>query len=217
VAFTSVDAGADLLRLAQDEAVDLLLLDGRRPLLGGGVPRGHVGALLHAAPCDVAVLVAREENPVNLAPGAPIVVPFGGAEHDWAALELGAWLCVAAGAPLRLVGVEGATASGRDASRLLAGASLLVQGFAGVAAEPVIVAPRRGAVLEAAEGAGVLVIGLSDRWREEGLGATRSEIAAAAPAPIVFVRRGTRPGALAPRDDVTRFTWSSPGAGTRVR
>jgi hypothetical protein len=27
----------------------------------------------------------------------------------------------------------------------------------------------------------------------------------------VFVRRGLRPGALAPRGDVTRFTWSSPG------
>ena len=60
VAFTSSDAGADLVKLAQDEAVDLLLLDGRRPLLGGGVPRGDVGAVLEKAPCDVAVLVARE-------------------------------------------------------------------------------------------------------------------------------------------------------------
>jgi hypothetical protein len=30
---------------------------------------------------------------------------------------------------------------------------------------------------------------------------------------VLFVRRGSRPGALAPRSDVTRFTWSSPGAG----
>jgi hypothetical protein len=36
--------------------------------------------------------------------------------------------------------------------------------------------------------------------------------AKAAPTPVLFVRRGTRPGALAPRADVTRFTWSSPGA-----
>ena len=55
------------------------------------------------------------------------------------------------------------------------------------------------------------MIGLSDRWRQEGLGPTRSEIARAAPAPVLFVRRGTRPGALAPRDDVTKFTWSSAG------
>jgi hypothetical protein len=33
----------------------------------------------------------------------------------------------------------------------------------------------------------------------------------AAPAPILFVRRGLRPGALAPRTDVTQFTWSRAG------
>jgi hypothetical protein len=53
------------------------------------------------------------------------------------------------------------------------------------------------------------VIGLSERWRQEGLGPVRSEIARAAPAPVVFVCRGLRHGALAPRTDVTRFTWSS--------
>jgi hypothetical protein len=56
------------------------------------------------------------------------------------------------------------------------------------------------------------VIGLSDRWREEGLGHVRHEIVSAAPAPMLFVRRGARPGALAPRTDVTRFTWSHVGA-----
>jgi hypothetical protein len=55
------------------------------------------------------------------------------------------------------------------------------------------------------------VIGLSDRWRQEGLGSTRTEIARSAPAATIFVRRGTRAGALAPREDVTRFTWSSAG------
>ncbi len=72
-------------------------------------------------------------------------------------------------------------------------------------------------MIEAAAGAGLLVIGLSDRWREEGLGPTRSEIASAAPAPVLFVRRGTRPGALAPREDVTRFSWSAAGMGSRIK
>jgi len=98
------------------------------------------------------------------------------------------------------------------ATRLLANASLLVQQFAGVHAEPVV-APRGPEIVEAARGAGLLVIGLSERWRQEGLGTTRSEIARAAPAPILFVRRGARTGALAPRDDVTRFSWSSPAMG----
>jgi hypothetical protein len=37
----------------------------------------------------------------------------------------------------------------------------------------------------------------------------RSTIAKAAPAPILFVRRGSRPGALAPRTgDLQKFAWS---------
>jgi hypothetical protein len=80
-----------------------------------------------------------------------------------------------------------------------------------VASEPVVVDPGRQAILDAADGAGLLVIGLSGRWQQEGLGMTRSHIARAAEAPVLFVRRGTRPSALAPSEDVTRFTWSSPG------
>jgi hypothetical protein len=75
--------------------------------------------------------------------------------------------------------------------------------------------PGKAGVERAAEGAGLLVVGLSERWRQEGLGPTRAEIARSAPAPIVFVRRGTRPGALAPRTDVTRFAWSSAGVSAR--
>ena len=88
-----------------------------------------------------------------------------------------------------------------------------MQRFVGIAAEPLLAEPGRDGLLRATAGAGLLVIGLSDRWREEGLGPVRHEIAAAAPAPILFVRRGLRPGALAPRTDVTRFTWSHVGAG----
>jgi hypothetical protein len=213
VAFTSTDVGRDLAKLAEREDVDLVLIDGRRPLLGEGVPRGEVGSILRRAPSDVAVLVAREEAVVAPGPDAPLVVPFGGAEHDWAALELGAWLAAATGAPLRLLGAAGEGEGETDASRLLATASLLVQRFVGVAAEPLLAEPGREGLVRAAAGAGLLVIGLSDRWREEGLGPVRHEIAGAAPAPIIFVRRGLRPGALAPRTDVTQFTWSHVGAG----
>ena len=101
-------------------------------------------------------------------------------------------------------------------TRLLGDAGLLVQQYAGIPAEPVVAEAGRDGILEAAAGAGLLVIGLSERWRQEGLGPTRSEIARAAPAPVLFVRRGTRPGALAPREDVTRFTWSAAGMGARV-
>lgn len=208
IAFSSVDPGADLARLAENQDVDLLMLDGRRPLVGEGVPKGAVGSVLRRAPCDVAVLVAREGQVVVPSAEEAVIVPFSGAEHDWAALELGAWIASANGAPLRLLGAGGEDGG---ASRLLANASLILQQFSGITATPVVAEPGAGGLIEAAADAGLLVIGLSDRWREEGLGATRSEIARAAPAPVLFVRRGIRPGALAPRDNVTRFTWSMAG------
>ena len=213
VAFVSANPGADLARLARAEEIALALLDGRRPLLGEGVPRGDVGEVLREAPCDVGVLVAREGATVAPGPGAPVIVPFGGAEHDWAALELGAWIASAMGAPLKLLGAAGQTEDRARATRLLGDAALLVQQYAGLLAEPLVTEQGRDALVEAAAGAGLLVVGLSERWRKEGLGPTRSEVARAAPAPVLFVRRGTRPGALAPREDVTRFAWSSPGMG----
>ena len=112
-----------------------------------------------------------------------MLVPFGGADHDWAALELGAWVASSYGAPLRLLGAAGDDAGRRDASRLLGNASLVLQQLAGVAAEPLLIEPGREGVLRAAEGAGLLVIGLSERWRDEGLGPTRAEIARSAPGP----------------------------------
>ena len=205
VAFVSADVGSDLARLAAADEVALLLIDGRRPLLGAGVPRGEVGEVLTKAPCDVGVLVARDDESVVPGPGSPVVVPFGGAEHDWAALELGAWIASANGAPLKLLGAAGETDERAKVTRLLGDAGLLVQQYAGISAMPMVAEPGREGIVDAAAGAGLLVIGLSERWRDEGLGPTRSEIAKAAPAPVLFVRRGVRPGALAPREDVTRF------------
>ena len=217
VAFVSSDSGADLVRLARSEEIALLLIDGRRPLLGEGVPRGEVGEVLREAPCDVAVLVAKEGESVLPGPEGGVVVPFGGAEHDWAALEIGAWIAAATGAPLNLLGAAGQSEERARVTRLLGDAGLLVQQYAGIQAQPVMAEGGQEGLIEMASGAGLLVIGLSDRWREEGLGPTRSEIAKAAPAPVLFVRRGTRPGALAPREDVTRFSWSSAGMGARFQ
>jgi K+:H+ antiporter len=210
VALTSSQPGQDIVRIDDREEVDLVLVDGRRPLLGPGVPRGDVGTILAKAPSDVGVLVCREDEVIDPGPERAIVVPFGGADHDWAALELGAWLASAHDAPLRLLGIAGQSEGGRDVSSLLANASLLLQQFAQIHAEPVVADPGREAISVAAKGAGLLVVGLSERWRQEGLGELRRRIAHDAPAPILFVRRGLRAGALAPKDDVTRFTWSSP-------
>jgi hypothetical protein len=182
------------VRRAARDGVDLLLAD---------APPSAAAALLEHAPCDVALLVAG-----TLRPG-PVLVPFGGGWHDWAALELGAWVARATGAPLRLIGATAnGRGDGRDASRLLADASLILQRTAAVVAEPLLAAPGRSGLRAAAEGAGLLVVGLSDRWRQEGLGRTRAELIHDPPAPTVLVRRGPRPGGLAPREAPTRFGWS---------
>jgi hypothetical protein len=208
VAFTSILPGQDYVSLASEEEVDLVLLDGRRPLLGEGIPRGPVGQVLDEAPCDVAVLVERPGMP-PIDAQHPVMVPFGGGEHDWAALELAAWIASAHETPLQLLGAaDGANGDG-DASRVLSSASLVVQQLAGVETEAVFFELASDGLLKATQNAGLLVIGLSERWRDEGLGPVRAAIAKAAPAPILFVRRGTRPGALAPRTgDLTKFAWS---------
>jgi hypothetical protein len=63
-------------------------------------------------------------------------------------------------------------------------------------------------VLDAARDARLLVVGLSDRWRTEGIGPFRLTIAARAVAPTLFVRRGLSGGGVAPHHTLTRFTWT---------
>jgi len=194
-AFVSASPADDLIRLAVEQDVDLVLVEGAADLL----VQDPLASLLTGAPCDVAVVVPRDHEP------GPVLVPFVGAEHDWAAVELGAWLAGARGVSLQLAGPSEA---GRDASRLLASASLAVQRALGVAAEPVLVEPGADALVEAANRTGVVVVGLSERWRKEGLGPARSALATSARPPVVLVRRGLRPGGLAPNASLTRFTWS---------
>ena len=135
-----------------------------------------------------------------------MLVPFAGHSHDWAAAELGAWL---GGGAVTLVGVRGRDGAHRDASRLLASASLALQRGAGIRADTLLTGEGAGGVLEAATGAATLVVGLSERWQSEGLGKARTQLVREAPCPVVFVRRGVRPGGLAPPGALTRFTWSA--------
>jgi hypothetical protein len=85
---------------------------------------------------------------------------------------------------------------------------------ASVVAQPMLASPGRRGVIELASDAGLLVVGFSERWRQEGLGRVRGELVAAPPAPTVLVRRGPRPGGLAPPESATVFGWSlTVGAG----
>jgi DNA-binding SARP family transcriptional activator len=203
VAFVSDAPAADAVRLALRLDADLLLLGAPAATTEKGSFPEPLGSVLAEAPCDVGVLAERPGRPV----AGPVIVPFGGSEHDWAAIEVGAWIARSQERSFTLAGVRSRRRR-RDASRLLADASLAVQRALSVAADPVLVAAGADGLLEAGETAGLLVVGLSDRWRREGLGAVRTTVAQECPAPVLFVRRGVRPSGLAPRETATRYTWS---------
>jgi hypothetical protein len=201
--FTSATPGVDIARLAAEQEARVLVVDAPPGLLDDA----RVRTLLDDAPCDVAVAVAAGP------PGdGPVLVPFSGSQNDWAAVELGAGIAGALVRPLRLAGAS-IGASGRDASRLLANASLAIQHALAIHAEPVIVEPSPEALAGIAGEAGLVIVGLSDRWRHEGLGPARGALAAAAHVPTLLVRRGLRPGALAPSEAATRFTWTVAAQG----
>jgi DNA-binding SARP family transcriptional activator len=206
-AFTSDEPARDVVLLASEHPADLVLLDAPTALVAEGRIDEELHTILADAPCDVALLVARADG--RIASERPVMVPFTGAEHDWSAIEIAAWMSRSLGTSLRLVGTAGDPASGRrDASRLLARASLMVQQAIGVATEPLLIeAGHRGLIGATAE-AGLLVLGFSPRWRQEGLGDVRLAVVRDASPPTLLVRRGVRPGGLAPRESMTRFTWT---------
>jgi DNA-binding SARP family transcriptional activator len=203
-AYTAAEAGAEAAALATEQAADIVLSEAPQELLGDGSLAEPFASLLELAPCAVGLLTSGAGSA-----DGPIVTPFGGAEHDWSAIELAAWVATALGTTLRLLGTEADPALGRrDASKLLARASLLVQQIVGIVTEPRLIQPGDAGVVEAAADARVLVVGLSDRWREEGIGPVRAAVADAASAPILFVRAGLNRRGLAPSQTMTRFTWT---------
>jgi hypothetical protein len=203
-AYTTPDAGDEAVLLASRHDVDLLLVDAPPRLLDDGRLGDDLLTVLERATCDVGVLTGSGERSAG-----PVVAPFGGRDHDWSAIEVAAWLAGSLGTTLRLLGTEADPTFGRrDASRLLARASLVVQEVVGIATEPVLVPRGEAGVLDGARDARLLVVGLSERWRSEGLGHDRLAVASRAGVPTLFVRRGLRPSGVAPADTFTRFTWT---------
>ena len=195
--YTAAEPGSEAAALATEHDVDLVLADASSQLLDSGRFDPELDVVLSRAPCDVAVLTGGRD------PGSgSIVTPFGGVEHDWSAIEIAAWLAGSFETTLRLVGTEADAPRGRrDASRLLARASLLVQQVIGIVAEPILVPAGEEGVLAAAREARMLVVGLSERWTSEGIGSARLAVAAGAGVPTLFVRRGLRPSGVAPQCD----------------
>jgi DNA-binding SARP family transcriptional activator len=213
-AYTTAEVGEEAALLAAEQAVDLVLADAPPGLLDAGAMSEPLATLLMRTACDVGLLSTGRRRAV----GGPVVTPFGGAEHDWSAIELAAWIASSLDTSLRLLGTEADPATERrDASRLLARASLLVQQVVGIVTEPLLIRPGEEGVVEAAADARLLVVGLSERWREEGIGTVRAAIAAAASAPVLFVRAGNHRPGIAPSQTMTRFTWTQAARPSDLR
>ena len=199
--FTSTDPVDDVVRFVDSYAVELVLADSVEGVDGEHVP-DELAALFERSPADVGVVSGTPRFSYGL------FVPFGGGEHDWAALELAAWLAAAEDAELVLVGTGSDMQSGRrDASRLLAHAAVAVQRLAGVSTRPMLAPPSPEGLRDAVESAGVVIVGVIDSWRTGGIGDARRALLAGG-APVVLVHRGPRPGGLAPTESRTRFSWT---------
>ena len=186
-AFVAEDWPADVAHLSRTHDATLVLVD---------APESLPTRLLELATSDVALVFRGDAN----AEGDVVYVPFGGGEHDWAALELAA----AVGRELRLVGTAAAPSGRRDASRLLADASLALQRAFGVVAAPILAPPTTDALLAVVEDGALVIAGIGSRR----LDPLRSALATQARPPTILVHRGPRPGLLAPHESRTRFTWS---------
>src|SRR6266540_371912 len=184
-------------------ATSAVLLELLLPLCTGGrelllVVVADAAQVPSVAACDVALAHWPAEG---FAANAPVVVPFGGGREEWAALELGAWLARAHGLPLRLLGAD-ATEERRDASRLLANASLALQRFTQTPAEPVLIPPGPEAVLAQESSAIVTSLPAGE------VDASRRRLVEEATVPVLLVRPGLRPSGVAPDYTLTRFSWS---------
>ena len=143
-------------------------------------------------------------------PATASAFPFGGGEHDWAALELGAWLASSSGIALRLLGARADPRQGRrDASRLLADAT--ISRSAGdrdrrrALSSSIPIRPRSSRPLRDAT-----VVGhrASPQAGAERGSAKLGERSFAASRPTLLVHSGPRPSGLAPAGSRTRFTWT---------
>ena len=196
--FTSLTPGADLARIAGEQDVDLLLVDAPDGLLEDA----QILALLAGAPCDVGVVGGGAPRP-----GA-VLVPFAGAEHDWARSSSAPGSRATAGSPCGSSARAPARRGGTRAACWRARRSRC-SGRSASPADPVLVdADARRAwstrpAMPASSWSASPIAGAARAW-----GRARTALATRSGAPAILVRRGRRPGGLAPREADTRFTWT---------
>ena len=184
-----------------------MLLDAPADFLAAGELGGVAGAVLDSASCDVGIVVCRRDRAPD--PGyrcsspspAPSTTGRRSSSQPGSRARRGRRSVCSAARP------TSARASG---TRVVSSPPPRSSSSGSCACRPSRCSCRRARkdILRAADEGGLLVFGLSDRWRQEGLGETRLAIAREAACPTLLVRKGLKPGGIAPGQTMTRFTWS---------
>ena len=198
-AFTSLTPGADLARLAREQDAELLLVDAPAGLLEDArllacsTRRRATSRCSSTAPPAPAPCSCRSAAPTTT--GARSSSARGSRAHT------------------RRTSCSRVDLVGRRPRREPAPCQrvLAVQRALGVHAEPLLVEPDPQALVDAARDASLVVVGLTERWRRDGVGQARTALATSPDHPTLLVRRGLRPGGLAPDSAATRFTWTVVG------
>ena len=202
-AFTSDDPAADLVRLATTNDADLVLVDAPAGIDARAAAR-TLAALLERAPAQVAILAG---GPVRLTRTRFTC-------RSAAASTTGPRSSSARGSRPRRDRRCGSSARARIRAAAAATPAVCspmrrspVQRLVEVDATPVLAEPGPAALLEAVADGAVVAVGVSPRWRAEGIGAARRALVRDARPPVLLVHRGLRPAA----SRRTRAAPASPG------
>ena len=192
--------GEAVVRLADERRPNVVLMSLRSPVIGGRLRHGSLGEVLRDAPADVAVLVDPGGRGTALRKGARILVPYGAGFHEHAGLDLALRLAKTAGANVHLLGGGGDEES--VSLTLAEEAAGSYERYGVWTTSESVSGDAVGCILAEAAESDLVVLGVSERWADEGkgsLGRLRDVVAGATTTPLLVVRRHGQTARRGPR------------------
>lgn len=192
---TNDDPADEIAQTANSQDADLVLMGFHKPLITGSILGGTVHRVMANTRADVGVFVDRGFHKAN-----SILVPYLNSSHDRLALELAARIGQNAKAQVTLLHV---VEPGRDKHK--AGGAEGIDRMIPDPSQPHPVHMKViesdspvDAVIQEAKGHDLVIIGVSEEWGlESGMfGFRRERLANQCSAPMLIVRRGSRPERL---------------------
>lgn len=212
VSFVTREPGADIVRVAHEQGVQLILMGFHNPVIGHTILGGTVHRVLENAESDVAIFVDRG---MHVRPKS-ILVPYMGSPHDKLALEMAARMARHSGAAVTVLHV---VSPERESERPRLGAK---ENTDQVFADPTQPAPVTfkvvphadpiAAVLEQAKPFDLVAIGIAEEWglTSQLFGWRAERIARDCPSSLLILRKYIRPAHDLPMHDRAPSPAASP-------